>query len=294
MEIIVIVVIVFIFLIFFKRNRHNNKPKNLGPFPAEWKTFLQTKIEFYRELTEAEKFQFEKRLQHFISTIQITGIDTNVEDKDKLLVAASAIIPVFAFPNWEYPDLREVLLYPASFNEKFIAGESDSLIQGMVGTGYMEGKMILSKPALHLGFTNHEDKKNVGIHEFVHLIDKADGEIDGIPRILMNREFALPWMELVRQKMEKIYALDSDINPYGGVDKREFFSVIAEYFFERPKLLKRKHPELYKHLNAIFTSNLAEKYRGAEKKREINRNDPCPCGSGKKYKYCCGSPSKQI
>lgn len=23
--------------------------------------------------------------------------------------------------------------------------------------------------------------------------------------------------------------------------------------------------------------------------REIGRNDPCPCGSGKKYKKCCGS-----
>jgi uncharacterized protein YecA (UPF0149 family) len=21
------------------------------------------------------------------------------------------------------------------------------------------------------------------------------------------------------------------------------------------------------------------------------RNDPCPCGSGKKYKKCCGSPA---
>jgi len=22
--------------------------------------------------------------------------------------------------------------------------------------------------------------------------------------------------------------------------------------------------------------------------RKIGRNEPCPCGSGKKYKYCCG------
>ena len=21
---------------------------------------------------------------------------------------------------------------------------------------------------------------------------------------------------------------------------------------------------------------------------EVGRNDPCPCGSGKKYKHCCG------
>ena len=24
------------------------------------------------------------------------------------------------------------------------------------------------------------------------------------------------------------------------------------------------------------------------KQQEPNRNDPCPCGSGKKYKKCCG------
>jgi len=27
---------------------------------------------------------------------------------------------------------------------------------------------------------------------------------------------------------------------------------------------------------------------GVVDKRKINRNDPCPCGSGKKYKFCCG------
>lgn len=24
-------------------------------------------------------------------------------------------------------------------------------------------------------------------------------------------------------------------------------------------------------------------------KKKIGRNDPCPCGSGKKYKNCCGN-----
>ena len=27
---------------------------------------------------------------------------------------------------------------------------------------------------------------------------------------------------------------------------------------------------------------------GEEKKKKVGRNDPCPCGSGLKYKYCCG------
>jgi uncharacterized protein YecA (UPF0149 family) len=25
---------------------------------------------------------------------------------------------------------------------------------------------------------------------------------------------------------------------------------------------------------------------------KTGRNDPCPCGSGKKYKKCCGNPAK--
>ena len=26
--------------------------------------------------------------------------------------------------------------------------------------------------------------------------------------------------------------------------------------------------------------------------RKVGRNDPCPCGSGKKYKACCNAPVK--
>lgn len=37
---------------------------------------------------------------------------------------------------------------------------------------------------------------------------------------------------------------------------------------------------------------IAHKYRASKTVRrespKIGRNDPCPCGSGKKYKHCCG------
>lgn len=29
------------------------------------------------------------------------------------------------------------------------------------------------------------------------------------------------------------------------------------------------------------------------KEKKVGRNDPCPCGSGKKYKYCCGRQFSQ-
>ena len=32
----------------------------------------------------------------------------------------------------------------------------------------------------------------------------------------------------------------------------------------------------------------------AVKARNVNRNAPCPCGSGKKYKQCCASKSTRM
>jgi len=29
-----------------------------------------------------------------------------------------------------------------------------------------------------------------------------------------------------------------------------------------------------------------------KKEKKVGRNDPCPCGSGKKYKKCCGANEK--
>lgn len=259
-----------------------------GPVPAEWRNILQEKVFFYTQLTHEEKDQFEKRVQHFLNTTRITGIKTSVDLVDQLLVAASAIIPVFAFPDWEYLNLKEVLIYPGAFDQNYQICKDGSNILGMVGSGSMEGKMIISKSALHKGFSNEMDKINVGIHEFVHLIDKSDGKIDGIPSLLQNKQYVIPWLDLVRGNMEEIHKAQSDINPYGGVGREEFFSVISEYFFERPKLLEKKHPELYQQLVDIFKTDLSKKYGVRSLKHQTGRNDPCPCGSGIKFKNCCG------
>lgn len=256
-------------------------------FTPELKKFLESNVEFYRELDISDRKKFEKRLQHFLATTQVIGIKTVVEIKDRLLVASSAIIPVFAFDKWEYLNLNEVLLYPSAFDDAFETEGSGKNILGMVGSGSMEGKMILSKPALHAGFSNDKDKKNVGIHEFIHLIDKSDGVVDGVPSLLLDKQFTIPWLSHIRNEIDAIHALKSDINPYGGVSKEEFFPVISEYFFERPKLLKIKHPELYDLMNEIFTVDLSKRYKGKSSRKDIGRNDNCPCGSGKKFKRCC-------
>ncbi|MCX2743756.1 zinc-dependent peptidase [Mangrovivirga sp. M17] len=265
----------------------NKKSKKIKTFPAEWRILLNQHVSFYNSLSKEEKGRFENKILEFLDACRITGIKTSVDPLDKILIASSAVIPIFQFPDWQYTNLNEILLYPSHFNHKFETTGEDRRILGMVGNGYMEGKMILSKEALRRGFQNETDKKNTAIHEFIHLIDKADGVIDGVPNIIFEKQYIIPWLDLINKKIEEIYNGNSDINPYGGTNQAEFFSVICEYFFERPKLLESKHPELYSQLEKIFKHDMTSRNLD-QSKVAIGRNSPCPCDSGKKFKKCCG------
>ena len=57
----------------------------------------------------------------------------------------------------------------------------------------------------------------------------------------------------------------------------------AEWLYELPEwdalLSEERRKELYKAQKKSMT---------VVKGKKIGRNDPCPCGSGRKYKQCCG------
>ncbi|MFZ1451976.1 MAG: M90 family metallopeptidase [Ferruginibacter sp.] len=244
---------IFILAIFYAvKFLQKKKVKVTEPVPPLLKNILQEKIPFYQQLNEEKKNEFETRTTHFLTQVKITGVKTVVEDVDKVLIAASAIIPIFNFSGWEYPNLNEVLLYPDSFDHEFEQQGEGRNILGMVGSGALNQVMILSQFELRQAFINETGKNNTAIHEFVHLVDKTDGEIDGIPESLLNRQYIKPWLQLMQEKIKEIIDDQSDINPYGATNEAEFFAVVSEYFFERPDLLKEKHPELYELLLKIF------------------------------------------
>lgn len=291
MELIILAVVLIGIVLYFRSGLDKGRNQKFD-FTDGHRIILRENVAFYNTLSEEEQSRFEQEVTDFLRRTRITGIDTTIDDTDKILVAASAVIPVFGFRDWHYGSITEVLIYPDSFNASFeTAGNEEGnerRITGMVGTGAMNGTMILSKQALHNGFRNETDKQNTAIHEFVHLVDKTDGAIDGIPENLLGKQYVLPWISLMSEEIKKINAGKSDINPYGATNQSEFFAVVSEYFFERPALLQSKHPELYAMLQRIFDQNLSDKKLTTTRYR-IGRNDPCPCRSGKKFKNCCGA-----
>lgn len=216
------------------------------------KELLSQHVAYYEKLDSAGRLKFEALVQDFLSYVRVEGVGIDLEPVDKILVASSAIIPIFGFEHWKYQNLSSVLLYPDTFNKDFEFEGGERNILGMVGTGYMNGQMILSRSALHQGFSVSAGKENTAIHEFVHLLDKSDGATDGVPENLMPHQYIIPWVKMIHQEISKIEHGKSDINPYAVTNEAEFLAVVSEYFFEKPEQFKEKHPDLYQVLSETF------------------------------------------
>ncbi|HYK77931.1 MAG TPA: M90 family metallopeptidase [Daejeonella sp.] len=252
-----ILVLVFataiLLLIWIVHRLRVNRKKNGSPdFRIKMKDILNREVVFYQKLNDAEKERFETAVNDFINRVHLEWVGAEANDLDRVLVAASAVIPIFGFGNWRYPNLTNVIIYPDTFNSEFGFSSGDRSILGMVGSGYMNGQMLLSQKSLREGFAAHNQYSHTAIHEFVHLLDKADGTTDGIPYLLLDKPYILPWINLVHQEIREICEGRSDINPYGAINESEFLAVVAEYFFTQPELLHQRHPELYALLKKAF------------------------------------------
>lgn len=224
------------------------------PFPEAWRKILEEKVAYYAALPPDQQRRFREMAAVFLAEKPVTGVKLVVDDVTRVLVAASAVIPVLNLPGWEYGMLREVLVFP-DYIDQAVQTEDEGPIDpdeedmmGMVGESgtAFSGLLMLSKPDLLYGFSKQSPRyelENVGIHEFAHLIDGANGFIDGLPPGL-SRGALDQWLSAVRAELDRPKKR-SGIPEYGYSDEDEFFATALESFFTRPAKMASRHPELY-------------------------------------------------
>lgn len=257
------------------------------PFPDAWDRILDTHVAFFRALDAAGQARFRKMIQIFLDEIRITGIRTAVDDTIRVLVAASAVIPIFGFHDWEYHRLREVLIYPDAFDDAYRTnGGKEETILGLAGLHHLSGVIILSKPALLAGFDHPLGHHHVGVHEFAHLIEREEQEYGLPPEVpwMAVRQ----WVRYVAKELNRPTGRRTHVDAYAYTNEHEFFAVLAEYFFTSPASLERRDPALYALLRELFHQDLRTRLPLPPRTPGgLRRNALCPCGSGKKYKHCC-------
>ena len=109
--------------------------------------------------------------------------------------------------------------------------------------------------------------------KFGTTVEIMTGFLDGINDSLKE---ANP-IETMDEDTEVKLAIDPEKLYYNMVEAK------ATWLYGLPEwdsiLTEERRKELYKQQKASGT---------IRKGKKIGRNDPCPCGSGKKYKHCCG------
>lgn len=258
MSFALIILIILIIVLFLFKNKRNDTSTKSEISLINLNALLTQHISYYLNLSDDQKLRFKKLIEGFLSEINIEGVGTAITDEDRVMIASSAVIPIFGFPEWRYKNLTNIILYPDSFNNDFQFEGGTGEIMGMVGGGYMNGQMLLSRAALVKGFSKNNGKANTALHEFVHLLDNADGATDGVPDALISHDYATPWLQMMHKEMHKIQKGHSDIDPYAITNEAEFLAVASEYFFEKPAQFKEKHPELFDQLCLVFNQDPAE------------------------------------
>ncbi len=262
-SIIIVLALGYLAFRLFGKNKNNLPATATAGLNNGSKQLLEQHVDYYHRLSETEKTRFEGLIAGFLEKVHIEGVGLEITDLDRVLIASSAIIPIFGYKEWRYTNLTNVILYPDTFNNDFqFEGEQEGRnIMGMVGLGYMNGQMLLSRAALLKGFSATSGKNNTGIHEFVHLLDKSDGATDGVPENVLPHEYATPWLKMMHQEISRIKKGNSDIDPYGATNEAEFLAVTSEYFFEKPDQFRQKHPKLYERLSLIYSQEPAGNHK---------------------------------
>jgi Mlc titration factor MtfA (ptsG expression regulator) len=222
------------------------------PFPEKWRAFLLERYDHYERLDAAWRDRFEDDVRIFLAEKRITGVGVEATDELRLLVAASAVTLSAGWPDYEWDQLTEVLLYPDDFDRDYAFGGDDR-----AGEAHPWGTVILSVPALLESFAVPDDAYHVGVHEFAHLLDVDQTHFDGIP-VGLRGERARQWVEAAEKEMERLRERRrSAFDDYGAHDPVEFLGVAVEAFFEIPQVVRRRHREVYAILSAYFAQDPA-------------------------------------
>ncbi len=109
-------------------------------------------------------------------------------------------------------------------------------------------------------------------------------------RYQMELSYMVGFLDGINESLKEpnpIEEMDADTQVKIEIDvEKLYYNMVeakAEWLYEMPEwdhiLTPERRKELFREQKKSGT---------IVKEKKIGRNDPCPCGSGKKYKHCCG------
>lgn len=248
---------------FFKNHRRQALLKQ--PLTSEERAVLDKNVPYVAELDTEDRSELEGLVRIFVTEKHFEGCaGLELTPEIKLTIAAQACLLLLHRETDIYPNVDSILVYPSAYrvpteqHDGFVVVQEN---QARLGESWQRGLVVLSWDHALAGAAQPHDGQNVVLHEFAHQLDGEDGPMNGTP-VLGARARYTAWAHVLGDEFDELSrrlhaGRRSDIDPYGATNPAEFFAVVTEMFFEKPRALKKRHAELYAELAAFYRQDPA-------------------------------------
>jgi hypothetical protein len=248
-----------VFDLFKSRRRAQLRAK---PTPAEWRAILERNLPIFTRLSADDQSELLGHTAVFLAEKHFEGAGAlELSEEIRVTIAGQACLLLLHRETDYYPELISIIVYPSGYTareERHIGGgiweEGDEDRLGH--TAPRLSALVLAWDAVRHGAASPTDGENLVLHEFAHQLDFENQSSDGTPNLGTRGDY-LAWGRVMSAEFNALRnasdaGLPTLLDEYGATNPAEFFAVITESFFERPRALKARHPALYAQLQNFY------------------------------------------
>jgi Mlc titration factor MtfA (ptsG expression regulator) len=233
------------------------------PLDPRLRRHIRRNVPYYTRLPPADRRELEGHVQVFLDEKSFEGCGgLAITEEIRATIAAQACIHLLHRPRpTYYPRCDAILVYPRPFVVKSQRRDGPVVTDEervLLGQSHPHGVVVLAWDDVRRGAPRGH---NVVYHEFAHQLDQEDGSAEGAP-ILERRALYAQWSRVFAREFADLnkavaQGRPTDLRRYGATNPAEFFAVVTEAFFETPRQLRAKHPDLYEQLKAFYRQDPA-------------------------------------
>jgi Mlc titration factor MtfA (ptsG expression regulator) len=232
------------------------------PVPAAWRAILERNLPIFLRLSREDQIELLGHMQVFLAEKHFEGAGSlELTDEIRVTIAGQACLLLLHRETDYYPELISIIVYPSGYTaheDRHIGGGiwEEGGEDRLGHTGKRLGALVLAWDAVRRGASEPNDGENLVLHEFAHQLDFENQSSDGTPALDTRGDY-LAWARVMSAEFNALRNASNAGQPtlldqYGSTNPAEFFAVITEAFFERPRALKKKHPALFAQLQRFY------------------------------------------
>jgi Mlc titration factor MtfA (ptsG expression regulator) len=236
------------------------------PFPAAWEAWIRANCRHFPRLSTRDQDRLRRDVRLLVAEKNWEGCNGQIiTDEIRVTIAAHAALLGLGFDGLPFERLLSILVYPDAFVSRQVRrapwGGVEEADEPRLGEAWYQGPVLLSWREVQEQCIAADSGRNVVIHEFAHLLDMQNHEVDGIPALAHHID-AEQWVATFHDEFERLirqarHRRKTVLDYYGTTSEAEFFAVASEAFFERAAQLREESPELYAILQEFYRQDPA-------------------------------------